>query len=241
MSSESEYRAHPIKPRSYRLGLAMMNGVFRHYVKAEVSGREHLPPAGRATIVTLNHYSNIDAFAAGFALQRPAHFLLKVESTELPVVGPYLEAIGGIPANRDQRDTRALREMMAVLKEDGLLGMTPEGTRSRDGRMLPFDPGFVWLAVRTGALVVPLAILGTHKIWPKGQRLPRPGRIWCRFGQPFDWSGEGRPSKERMVELAEATRQRTLELLAELVVESGMPSPAVEAEAKRLASAPAEA
>ncbi|MCB0216359.1 MAG: 1-acyl-sn-glycerol-3-phosphate acyltransferase [Caldilineae bacterium] len=223
--------AHPINPRAYRATMVVLNRFFRYYVRTRVDGQSQLPAEG-PLLVPLNHSSNLDAFVTGFALQRPAHFLLKVESTELPLIGRWLKSVGGIPAKRDKQDNLALREMMAVLKAGGLLGMTPEGTRSLDGRMLPYDPGFAWLALRTGATVVPLAIHGTHAIWPKGALFPRPGRVWCRFGEPFDWSGEGRASKERLAELAEDVRQRTLGLLAELAVESGLPSPAVEAEAR---------
>ncbi len=238
MSSQTQSGYRPIDLRAYRATMGVLNRFFRHYIKVSVDGREHLPPeSDEPLMVVLNHSSNLDAFITGFCLQRPAHFLLKVESTQLPLVGRLLLAVGGIPANRDKQDNKALREMMGLLRAGKLLGMTPEGTRSADGRLLPYDPGFVWLALRTGAPVVPLAIHGSHACWPKGAMLPRPGRIWCRFGPAFDWLDEPKPSRERLAELAEQVRQRTLGLLAELAEESGVPSPAVEAEA-RLAKAP---
>jgi 1-acyl-sn-glycerol-3-phosphate acyltransferase len=220
----------PINPRALGAGLAVVRPLFRSYFRVEVSGREHLPPLGEAGVMAVNHSSNLDAFLCGYALDRPSYFLVKAEALKTPLVGRWLGAVGGIPANRDQQDTKALRQMMRLLKAGHFLSLAPEGTRSKDGALLPYDPGFVWLALRTGTQMVPAAIHGAHEVLPSGAKVPRPGRLWFRFGAPIDLSAEARPSKERLAELAAEVRQRTLELLAELAEESGLPSQAVEME-----------
>jgi 1-acyl-sn-glycerol-3-phosphate acyltransferase len=109
------------------------------------------------------------------------------------------------------------------------MGIAPEGTRSPDGRLQAFDPGFVWLAARTGAQVLPCAIHGATYLMPKGARYPRRGRLWVRFGAPRDLAAEGRRiSRERMQAIADETRSVMLGLLAELARETGVPNPAVD-------------
>jgi len=219
----------PINPRSQALAQWLLRLIFDGYLTTHVSERELLPLPGVPTIIASNHTSALDVFAAGHALGRPSYFVAKIELVQTPIIGPFLASVGAIPARRDERDTDVLRQLLAVLKSGGMIGLAPEGTRSPDGRMAPYDPGFVWLAVRTGSLVVPIAIHGTYHLMPKGARFPRRGEIWLRFGEPMSFLGEGaRPKRSRLEELAEVVRRRTLSLLAELAEESGVPNPAVE-------------
>jgi 1-acyl-sn-glycerol-3-phosphate acyltransferase len=226
---EAAAELRPIQPLAYGLARLLLELVFRTYIRTSVSGREHLPPAGTPTLVAANHTSSLDAFAAGFAVGRPGHFIAKVEATRIPLFGPFLLACGAIPAARDGKDTQVLRAALAALEDGRLMGVAPEGTRSRDGRLGPYDPGFVWLAAKTGAVVVPCALHGAWNLMPKGAGYPRPGRMWIRFGPGLRPADEGRRlARARMDELAEEVRQRTLAMLADLVAESGVPNPAVD-------------
>jgi 1-acyl-sn-glycerol-3-phosphate acyltransferase len=212
---------------SYRFAFLLLDAIFEHYLKCHVSGRDHLPPPGIATLLAPNHTSSIDVPACGYALARPGRFLAKAEATRVPIVGPFLLSVGAIPARRDRQDTEALRQAMDVLASGGLMGIAPEGTRSPDGRLGPYDPGFVWLALRTGAAVVPVAIHGAYRLMPRNARLPRRGELWVRFGEPISFEGDGRrASRARRQELADEVRARTSALLDELAIESGVPRPA---------------
>jgi 1-acyl-sn-glycerol-3-phosphate acyltransferase len=203
--------------------------IFNSYFRVRISGLEHIPPPGVGTILAANHTSAIDVFAVGYAVGRPARFIAKVEATRYPLLGPILLNLGAIPASRDHRDTDVVRQLRATLKDGGLVGLAPEGTRSTDGRLARYDPGFIWLAVRTGAVVVPTAIHGAYQLMPRDARLPRPGPVWIRFGEPMSFAGEQpRPGKDRLTELSGQVRQRTLEMLADLVAETGIASPALE-------------
>jgi 1-acyl-sn-glycerol-3-phosphate acyltransferase len=117
---------------------------------------------------------------------------------------------------------------MTVLESGQLMGIAPEGTRSPDGRLGDYDPGFIWLAARTGAVVVPCAIHGAWQRMPKGAQYPRPGPLWVRFGAPISLAEEGpKLPRARMAELAGEVRSRTLAMLAELAAETGVPNPAL--------------
>lgn len=241
MSEPTREALRPINPRSYGFVRLALRLVFDGYFHTHVSGRENLPPPGTPVIVAANHASNLDVFAAGHALARPGYFLSKVEATRLPLFGRLLLSVGAIPANRDRRDTQALRLMTAALEAGNLLGVAPEGTRSPDGTLRAFDPGFIWLAMRTGAQVVPIAIHGTHALLPKGARWPRRGDLWICFGAPMAVGGGARPGRGEIEARAGEVRACVLGMLAALAAESGVSNPAVEAAASEASTAAAEA
>jgi 1-acyl-sn-glycerol-3-phosphate acyltransferase len=219
----------PSNPRSYAFAFWLLHLIFDRYLTTHITGQANVPPPGVPTIVTANHTSALDLFAAGHALQRPGYFVAKVEATRIPLFGRFMLSVGAIPARRDERDTAVLRQLIAVLDGGGMTGVAPEGTRSLDGRLKRYDPGFVWLAVRTGATVVPCAIHGTYQLMPKGARFPRRGHVWLRFGEPMSFTRlAGRPSRSQLEAWAEEIRQRTLTMLADLAAESGIPNPALE-------------
>ena len=157
-------------PMAYRLAFWFMRQLFDHYLTTHIAGREHLPPPGVGAILAINHTSALD-YVAGHALGRPGFVGIKREAAYRP-----LRWIGGIPVKRDEQDMTALRSMRAVLAGGHVLGIAPEGTRSRDGRLLPFDPGFVWLALKADVPVIPCAIHGAHVLLPPGRSLPRQRR-----------------------------------------------------------------
>ena len=221
--------AMPGLPPRYRVIFFLLRLFFDGYLKTEVSGRENVPPPGVPTILTANHTSALDLFALGHALGRPAAFAAKIELTRIPVFGPFLLSVGAIPTRRDERDTDVLRRLLAELNAGRLIGLAPEGTRSLDGRLHAYDPGVVWLAARTGAVIVPCAIHGAYPLMPKGARIPHRGRIWVRFGAPMRWDdGQRRLRRDELEARAETVRRRTLDLLAALVRESGVANPALD-------------
>jgi 1-acyl-sn-glycerol-3-phosphate acyltransferase len=101
---------------------------------------------------------------------------------------------GGFRAAQD-----ALEVALGVLKNGEAFGIHPEGSRSRDGRLYRGRAGVGWLALASGAPVVPVAILGTDRIQPVGARLPKPGRIVVHFGEPmvFTQPADGRQGPAR--------------------------------------------
>lgn len=220
----------PTHPLAYRLAFAFMRLLFDRYLSTRITGRQHLPPPGQAAILAINHTSALD-YVAGHAYGRPGFVAIKREAAYRP-----LRWIGGIPVQRDGQDMEALRAMRAVLASGQLLGIAPEGTRSRDGRLLPFDPGFIWLALKADVPVIPCAIHGAHVLLPPGRRWPRRGPLWVRIGAPMRWPDAGpRPSRPALQAMADEVRATMLGLLAELEAESGVTSPALDWERRHAA------
>jgi 1-acyl-sn-glycerol-3-phosphate acyltransferase len=155
-----------------------------------VEGREYVPRRG-PVIFAVNHISALDSFLISPLSPRPVAFLAKSEYFERRgllgrLLRTTLTGIDAIPVSRT--DSRAalgsLDAARAVLARGGAFGIHPEGSRSRDGRLYRGRTGVAWLALETGAPVVPVAVIGTDRILPVGARLPRLGRITVRFGQP---------------------------------------------------------
>lgn len=229
MGDELPGGLRPLDFRLYGTIRALVSPLTRVYFRVHVSGQENIPPRGVSAIVTVNHSSTLDVPVMGYALGRPAYFAAKVEVTRLPVIGPLLNRMGAVAARRDRRDTDVVRRLKAALEAGGLIGLAPEGTRSRDGRLGPYDPGFAWLASRTDALVIPAAIHGARELMPRNTIMPRPGPIWMRFGEPMSCPAPGgRTTRDDLIAFATQVRRRTIEMLVDLAAESGIPSPAAD-------------
>lgn len=152
--------------------------------RMKVEGRGHEPPAG-PLIVAGNHASAIDPPLVGCVLRRRAAYMAKEELFSIPVLGAWLRSVGVFPVRRGTADRGAIRRSLEVLEEGDVLVMFPEGTRSEDGRLREAEPGAALIALRTGAPVLPVAVIGSHKILPKNARWPRFTRVIVRIGPPL--------------------------------------------------------
>jgi 1-acyl-sn-glycerol-3-phosphate acyltransferase len=147
-------------------------------------------PREGPVIIAANHASNLDAVVIGSwiipKLGRRIHWLGKKELFAWPVVG-WAAANGGVhPVDRGAADVEAFRLAKRILDEGQILFVFPEGTRSPDGTLQLARDGVAVLAMRTGAPIVPVAIAGSSRVWPKGQKLPHPGgHVTIRVGRPF--------------------------------------------------------
>jgi 1-acyl-sn-glycerol-3-phosphate acyltransferase len=141
-------------------------------------------------ILTANHASNLDAVVLGSWLMpklgRRIHWLGKKELFDWPIVG-WVAANNGVhPVDRGAADVEAFRLAKRILDEGQVLFVFPEGTRSPDGALQEAQDGVAALALRTNAPVLPLGIAGSHRVWPRGQKLPHPGgHVTVRVGRPF--------------------------------------------------------
>jgi 1-acyl-sn-glycerol-3-phosphate acyltransferase len=187
---------------------------FEWYHRIECTGAENVPLTGPLLVVA-NHASNLDPFALSYGMRRPVSFLAKRELFGIPVVGFLLRQWGCFPIDREEADISAARTCLAILRAGLALGLFPEGTRTRDGRLQPFKIGVAKIAVRARAPVLPVGLLGTFEALPRGALFPKPVKIRVRYGVPFELTEyyERRMTDE---DAAEATR-RIREAVAELL------------------------
>lgn len=163
---------------SRRVGQVLAFGIWN----TKVTGAEHLPATGRV-IVAANHTGIIDGPLLHGALPRGSHFIIKEEAFT-GIIGFLMRGSGQIPVDR-RSGRAALVTALALLNEDRLVGVFPEGTRGR-GDVTSAKAGVAWLAVRSGAPVVPVAILGTRRRGDKRSYIPGlRKRLHVVIGEPF--------------------------------------------------------
>ncbi len=150
-----------------------------------------------------NHLSLLDVPLLGYAIPRESRFPAKPELFANPLLARFLLSLGGFPIARGEGDRKALSFSEEVLRQGGVLGIFPEGTRSRDGELRPFHRGVALLAMGANVPIVPAAIAGTDRCLPPGAAVPRPARLTVTFGPP-EWPGA--PSSDPAEKKAESLR-----------------------------------
>ncbi len=126
-----------------------------------IKGLENLPSEG-PVIVACNHLSLWDPIIVGCTMNRPVYFMAKEELFELPVLGKLLPELGAFPVKRGQGDIGAIRKSIAVLKEGKVLGIFPEGTRSKSGELQEALSGIVLIMEKSKAPVLPVKVIGSR-------------------------------------------------------------------------------
>ncbi len=157
-------------------------------IRLRIEGREHIP-AGRACIFMANHVSNLDAPALISHLPGRTSVFFKRPLMNLPILGYAFKLAGFIPVDRAGDATEAqlaVADAERVLASGLHITTFVEGTRSPDGRMLPFKKGPFYLAKDSGAPCVPVSIYGSEKILPWGSLRIHPGVAHIIFHLPID-------------------------------------------------------
>jgi 1-acyl-sn-glycerol-3-phosphate acyltransferase len=197
--------------------------IARTYVRLTVEGLENVPDEGACVIIT-NHISGLDPFVIGIPMDRTLYCLAKVELYQNALLTWILNNLGFIPLDRDSTDTSAMRIVLRLLRNGQAIGISPEGTRSPDGEMLPFTDGATKLALHAKVPILPVAVHGTRELMPPGTYGFKPGRAYIKVGELFDLSDAyGKPMTPELLaentalleakvsELYEDIRQRPLQ------------------------------
>ncbi len=169
--------------------------LFRLLTRVEAIGVENQPLQG-GCILASNHLSRLDP-ALVFALGRREDMtaLVADKYQRHPLIRPLITAVRGIWLHREDADIHALRAARDFLQSGGMLGIAPEGTRSRSGALQPAKTGVAYLADKAGVPVLPVAIYGTETAIRQLLRLRRP-RITIRYGEPFWLESIDRANRE---------------------------------------------
>jgi 1-acyl-sn-glycerol-3-phosphate acyltransferase len=177
----------------------------------EIIGAENLPATGKV-LIAANHTHNIDGPMLFALLPRPTAFFVKAEAFVGPIK-PFLVHIGQIPVRRGTVERAPITDALEALAAGGAVGVFPEGSRG-SGEVAKVEHGIAYLAVRSGAPVVPIACSGTAAVLTR-HSVRRP-KVRVMFGSPVHIPS-GPASRQAVAEAAEQIR----EALAKLVVEIG--------------------
>lgn len=147
-------------------------------------GQENIPETG-GVILCPNHISYVDPPAVGSGMRRQVHFMAKEELFKIPVIGGIIARAGSFPVRRGFADRKALKRAMDLLNEGRVVCLFPEGTRSLDGKLKDPELGVALIALKTGAPVVPVALIGTSEVLPADARRPHRHRCTIVYGSPI--------------------------------------------------------
>lgn len=163
----------------------VMRLVFAHWLRFQCRGLENVPQHGGG-LVLINHQSFLDPLLVGVPLRRPVSYLARDTLFPVPLIGWVLRSTYVVPINRDAASTASIRNALARMKHGFLVGVFPEGTRSRDSSVADFKPGFISLIRRAGVPVYPVGIAGANEAMPRNRLRFLPRTVRVVFGEPLD-------------------------------------------------------
>ena len=179
-------------------------------IKVEVSGLDRIDP--RTTLIFMpNHTSFLDGPMLEMLIPGAARVVLKKSVLRIPVVGLVMRFVGFVPVDRKGAEggKKSIASAVRMVREKGYSFLIfPEGTRSRDGRLQAFRRGGFFLALESGAAIVPVTIRGTFELMPKRQKFARRGTVQVVFHDPIPVNGY---TVEAMAGLMDRVREVILE------------------------------
>ncbi len=200
------------KSLTYRVIAGIIRVGSRLLFRPKVTGAQHIPGEGPVLIAPI-HRSNVDFAFTLFMSRRKVFFMAKDSLFRIPMVGSLLRHLGAFPVHRGSADRESMTLAEQVLHQGHALVLFPEGTRKEGRAVAPLHDGAMFVAARTGAIVVPVGIGGSDRAMPKGAKLPRPAKVRIIVGEPIDPPiSEGRVSRSAVAAKSEELR-RELEAL----------------------------
>ncbi|MGC8876056.1 lysophospholipid acyltransferase family protein [Thermus sp.] len=202
-------KPNPVYRAAWRLARFLLHLLFGY----RVEGAERVPQVG-PVILAANHLSILDPIAIGAGVRRPVSFLARADVFRLPFLSWLLPRLYAIPVERGTGDLSAVKSAIRALEKGMAFGIFPEGTRSRSGKLQPFKTGVAAIALRAGASVVPVAVIGTEEAWPVGKklfRLRRPIRVV--YGEPIPVPRKSKVTHQELENLTREIEARVRELL----------------------------
>ena len=186
---------------SYRLvQWLLVAPIFRLLFRGRCRGMERVPRQGPLVVVA-NHGSHLDPPLLGHTLPRPVSFMAKAELFTVPILGPLIRSLGAYPVSRGASDREAIRTALGRLELGWATGIFLDGTRQASGRVEDPQLGAALLSARSGAALLPVALVNTHRALGPGQTWPRLVPLEVRVGLPIP-----PPASRRRPDLEATTR-----------------------------------
>ena len=168
--------------KMYDFFVGLVRPIYSLLYPVQVEGAENVPAEG-GCLLCANHLSNRDPIYIAIRAPRRIHFMAKIELFRFKPLGAAIRGLLAFPVDRGHNDLNAVRTAMKIMNDGHVLGVFPQGTRSKDNSRLPMLNGVSMIALRAQKPVIPVYIGGPYKLF---RRTP------LRFGKPVDLSDFGR-------------------------------------------------
>lgn len=219
--SETPLKTSPFPTRldhrigNFVLGI-LLRVLFRLYGRMRVIGLENVPKTGKI-LFAANHASYLDPLVGWSAIwgHRVMIGVARHELWQHPLAAYVLTCMGSIPVRRHKADMAMLRQCFEVLNREETVGIFPEGTRTYDGLLNPAEPGIGLLYHKSQAPIIPIAIIGTYKMLPRGAKKLKRSRLTVVMGKPLTFSKDTSREEIGTVVMHE---------IARLMTENGSPT-----------------
>jgi len=171
---------------SYRIGWLVFRAIFSTYFRWRVFGVENVPQTG-GVILASNHASFLDPPLVGAGLKRDINYLARESLFRFPGLGALLRSWNSVPVDREGGGAKGLKKILDRLLGGGAIILFPEGTRTKDGTLLPARSGVGLTVIKSAAPVVPVRVFGTFAAYGRHIKIPRPHRVILKYGRPMNF------------------------------------------------------
>ena len=188
--------------------------IFKTLYPLKVKGSENFPKKG-AMILVANHTSYFDPLYLAVAIPRQINWMRLKPYYDLWWLRWFFKSINNFPVNIKGPNISAIKYSLRILKQGKVLGIFPEGSRSKNGRLREGEPGVALLALKSGAPILPVAIRGAFEVFPPHARLPRAfRRVKVQLGSPLHLARVNKePINKETLQLATAQIMKSIEKL----------------------------
>ena len=189
----------------YNIGVILFKFIFKNFFKCQIVGVENIPST-KGVIIAANHISLWDPPLIGTFLPRKINFMAKEELFDIPIIGYIIKRLNAFPVKRGTADRVAIKKAISLLKSGECLGLFPEGTRSKDDRLLEFKPGAKIIAEKLTLKVQPIVIVDSAKLVDtKHSVTSAGGELKVIYMEPLDinkkgWLEEAREAMQKRLD-----------------------------------------
>ena len=176
-TNKQDYKIKPF----YRKVRGTFHLLFKLFFRFRSFGQENIPFEG-PVLIACNHQSYLDPIVCAIGMERELSFMAR-DSLFKGRFGKIISELNAFPVKRDSADLSAIRDIVDRLSQQRAVMMFPEGTRSDTGHVKDFKNGFVLIARKAKASIVPAVIDGTFEAWPRNRKLPLPAGVRIKYGQ----------------------------------------------------------
>ncbi|HBM74336.1 MAG TPA: 1-acyl-sn-glycerol-3-phosphate acyltransferase [Clostridiaceae bacterium] len=162
----------------YNFAKGLFYAYFSIFNKVTVKGAQNIPDSG-GVVLCPNHIHWMDPILIAVYTKRKIHFMAKVELFKNNFFAMILKDLAAFPVKRGRPDISAIKTSFNVIKSGEILGIFPEGTRSRSGKLLPAEPGVALISIKTHSPVIPIRITGSYGLFK---------RLYIYIGKPISYS-----------------------------------------------------